>query len=505
MGQLFSGSGLTNQGSALIDPSSGNPTYIGSPQQVLGQTRNLIANAENSPNPLSMQPPDNSSLPRIGKPTFQQAASEGAMPGGMNAASPGLNKAGKLVALLTSGLQGALAGRAANEQATVQSGGRRAGGAGMGFEAGYMLPWQRAMAAQKFAQGQAGLQPVETPYGPMAAEYASRAILPAFIRAGAQEQAAQTKAGAQVQSAEIGHRFQTVPNVGLYDTQSGQMIPGTQQGIVITPDIAKDYQLPSSFVGKPLSLQNLASIQRSSVFQDLPEMTASGPIIIDRRTGKAAPVTGPQGQNYAPPALASPIQVADPNNPGQTIMVPRGKVAGMAGAQSASVTVPKKAMSSEVPTKIGDQRVAFTTMIQHAELLREAARALQNGDVQTLSGLRNSFKNEFGYAGPITAQAIADAYGGEVTNVIAKGHITDKEMGKTSKTIDPSKQNFQTINSVLNAYQALAQSKMNMLGQQENAAIQQSQPNRGPKLGEVRTINGQQAHWDGHGWLAGPK
>lgn len=492
MGQLFSGSGLTNQGSALIDPNSGNPTYIGSPQQVLGQTRNLIANAENAPNPLSMQAPDNSSLPKIGKPSFQQAASEGAMPGGMNAASPGLNKAGKLVALLTSGLQGALAGRAANEQATVQSGGRRSGGAGMGFEAGYMLPWQRAQAAQKLEQGQAGLQPIETPYGPMAAEYASRAILPAFIRAGAQEQAAQTGAqsreqvaqtGAQArtQAALIGQRFKAVPNVGLYDTQSGQMIPGTQQGIVITPDIAKDYQLPQSFIGKPLSLQNLASIQRSSVFQDVPEMTATGPIVIDRRTAKAVPVSGPGGQQYAPPALATPVQVADPNNPGQTIMVPRGQTTGMAGAQSASVAVPKKAMASEVPTKIGDLKVAFNTAIQHAELLRQAAGALQSGDTQILNKIGNTFNNAFGESGPITAQAIADAYNREVTSVVSKGHMTNEEIASVGRTLDPLKQSPQQINGVLNAYQSLMQSKLNMLNQQKNAAIQQSQPTKGGK------------------------
>ena len=163
---------------------------------------------------------------------------------------------------------------------------------------------------------------------------------------------------------------------------------------------------------------------------------------------------------------------------------------GKPGVNSASVQVPKRAALGEVPTKIGDQRVAFTTMIQHADLLRRAAKALNNGDNRTLSGLENAFKNEFGYSGPITAKAIADAYGGEVTNVIAKGHITDKEMGKTEKTIDPEHQNFDTINSVLNGYQALAQSKMNMLDQQKNSAVNKSQPGGGKDVIEWHIENG---------------
>lgn len=475
MGQLFGGSGLTNQGSALIDPNTGNPTYIGSPQQVLGQTQKLIANAENSPNPLSMQPPDNSSLPKIGKPSFQQAAYEGAMPGGMNAASPGLNKAGKLVALLTSGLQGALAGRAANEQATVQSGGRRSGGAGMGFESGYMLPWQRAEAAQKFSLGQAALQPVQTPYGPMPAEYASRQILPAFIRAGAQEQAAQTRGGAQVEAAQIGQRFKAVPNVGLYDTASGQMIPGTQQGIVITPDIAKDYGLPQTFVGKPMTLAGFSSLENAQRFNEQPVEGTAGPALVNRNPaspnfGKVTPL------GLGNPSLGRAVQVGDVNNPGQTKYTTAGQAiaSGAPGVQSASVQVPKAAAKAEVPTKIGDLKVAFNTAMQHADLLQQAANALQNGDVRTLNSLNNRFKTEFGSAAPTNFNTIADAYSREITKMLSSGHMTDAEIASAGGTVSANSSPAQILGA-LQSYRALAQSKLNMLNQQKGAAIQQSQ------------------------------
>jgi hypothetical protein len=115
-------------------------------------------------------------------------------------------------------------------------------------------------------------------------------------------------------------------------------------------------------------------------------------------------------------------------------------------------------------------------MIQHADLLRKAAQALGQGDVQALNGLKSAFKNQFGYSGPITAAAIADAYKGEVSNVINKGHITDKGNEKVEHTLDPTRQSPQQLEAVISAYQSLAQSKMNMLNQQEQGAIRKAQP-----------------------------
>lgn len=176
-------------------------------------------------------------------------------------------------------------------------------------------------------------------------------------------------------------------------------------------------------------------------------------------------------------AANRPVQIIDPNNPNQVKYDSAGNAikTGAATPASASFTTNKAELKSELPTKIGDQKVAFTTMIQHAQLLRDAAKALDNGDVQTLAGLKNTFKNEFGYEGPITASAIADAYKGEVSNVINKGHITDQGNEKIAHTLDPSKQNYQTLDSVLGAYQNLAQSKMNMLNKQIQATQDKAQ------------------------------
>src|SRR6202044_886233 len=129
-----------------------------------------------------------------------------------------------------------------------------------------------------------------------------------------------------------------------------KVIPGTAQGITVTPEIAQDYSLPQQFVGKPMKLSDLNAFR----FQNVPEMTAQGPVIINRNNATARPVTGPQGQQYSPPGLAEPMAVGDPNNPGQTIEVPRSEAFGQAGPQSASVQVPRQAEKAAVPTNIGN-------------------------------------------------------------------------------------------------------------------------------------------------------
>lgn len=98
---------------------------------------------------------DNPGVMAQGQPTFQQAASQGVT-------NPRLTKGGKLLTMLASGIEGALAGRAAEEQMIAQSGGRRSGGFGIGFEGGLQqgqalqqLPWIRAMRAAQLEQLQA--------------------------------------------------------------------------------------------------------------------------------------------------------------------------------------------------------------------------------------------------------------------------------------------------------------------------------------------------------------
>jgi hypothetical protein len=163
---------------------------------------------------------------------------------------------------------------------------------------------------------------------------------------------------------------------------------------------------------------------------------------------------------------------------------------------------------SEVPKDIGTQKVAFNTAIDHADLLQKAAAALKNGDSQTLNGLKNKFKNEFGESGPITAQTIADAYTREVTSVLSKGHMTDSEIQNVGKTIDTNRQNFDQISSVIGAYKSLAQSKMDQLQKQEDSALKRTQTGGGNQGGadhHVIRVAGKNYQYNGSGDTADMK
>jgi hypothetical protein len=142
MGQIFSK--LTQPNTALA--TAGGPAFVGNPSQVLGAANASLPSADAMLGPNVLNPNTSvPSLPFIRRPSVTEAAQAGALPGSGegNVFSPGLSKLGKLGVLLTSGVQGALAGRAAQEQMIAASGGRRAGGIGTGFTAGVQLPFLR--------------------------------------------------------------------------------------------------------------------------------------------------------------------------------------------------------------------------------------------------------------------------------------------------------------------------------------------------------------------------
>ncbi len=200
---------LTNQNSAVMDPKTGQPQFIGTPQQAQQQQQkdaySIAAQPMGAPQaPGTGSPGTAPPIPKLGTPSFMQAAQTGAPPGAANPLSPGLNKAGKLAVLLTNGLQGAMAGRAANEEAVVQSGGRRSGGVGMGFEAGEAQPWRQAGMAQDYAQKQAQTkllqeqgEMVPNPYGgPPIPQALAKVMFPALIK-GTTAENVQSQKGAQ--------------------------------------------------------------------------------------------------------------------------------------------------------------------------------------------------------------------------------------------------------------------------------------------------------------------
>lgn len=488
MGNEFGG--LTN--TALADPNSGQVQWFGNdPNSRMALLQRWAAGQRNfqpsltSADGTQLDPNQSTQAPIVSKPSPQQAAM--GMNGVPDATSPGLTKAGKLATLLSSGLQGALAGRAAQEQNIVASGGRRAGGAGTGFMAGYALPWQRAMMPIQNAQAQAGLQgtqlqnemaraglqPVQTPYGAMPVEFAAKSYLPWMIRSQAMQNVANTRAQASEYGADVGAQSR----LGVARIEQGQPIP-------VDPDVAQLAGFPE-LAGQPVGKGTLDNINkaleaRGFKTQDMGtngEGPNQGMWLLDRggnRIKQVSPfsLTFQRGASFAQNRPEEVVR--DPNNPGVVTYAPASEAMaqGLQAPQSAGTVAAKKTLTSATSGPIAQQSTAFQTAIQHGQLLRTAITALSNGDQTTLNSLKNKFKAEFGVSGPITAEAIADAYGREITSVLSKGHMTDSEIGTVGRTLNVNRQSPQQSLAVIDAYTNLAQSKMNILQQQTQRGMQ---------------------------------
>jgi len=172
----------------------------------------------------------------------------------------GETKLGKLLHVLAAAAQGGVAALGTQNAQQGMEAARQA----------QMLPLQHALAAQQLAREQAQtelsraeVQPVNVPgYGPMPM-WLARASFPALIRGQAQQNVEKMKAQTAENVADINKRFISTP-VGLFDTRTRQVVPATQDGILVTPEIAEDYNLPPEFVGKPMRLSNFAQLEHAS-------------------------------------------------------------------------------------------------------------------------------------------------------------------------------------------------------------------------------------------------
>lgn len=169
----------------------------------------------------------------------------------------------------------------------------------------------------------------------------------------------------------------------------------------------------------------------------LAKMVASG----DAKWGD---VISPRTPQSVKEAFAKEVQAVNPN------------------FSTSTYAIETKAAEKATSGTWADTRLAYNTALDHSQLLMQAATALQNGDVQALNSLKNKFGTAFGATGPITFNAIANAYNHEVTSVVAKGHMTDKEV-ETGGASLPANASLPQIQSVVGAYNSLMSSKRNEL------------------------------------------
>lgn len=122
-----------------------------------------------------------------------------------------------------------------------------------------------------------------------------------------------------------------------------------------------------------------------------------------------------------------------------------------------------RAQAAYLPgTKVGDTVRAFNTAVSHLDTLKEAYKAVQNGEWQTFNSLKNRFQAEFGYAPPNTLNAIAQIVGGEVVKatVGAQNALGDRE--ELRKALEPKLSQGQALD-VIDHFQQLMGGQLHSL------------------------------------------
>lgn len=358
--------------------------------QLQPSTSTVEGSIDGAPTVGTVEPPT-PIAPKMFKPSFTSTLTDPTtgLPTPIN---PAQTKLGKLAAVLGAAAKGALAGWGY-------------GNAAQGAQAAREIPFQEEQQRTELATSRAGLAPVDTPYGPMPAAYAVK-IFPSLISAGARTGAAQigatsrqnvadTNATSRENVANINKRFMAAPGVGLFDTQTRQIIPQTQQGIIVTPEIASDYQLPQDYVGKPLSLQTFASLERAAA-QYAPTVSSesqSTDLMGNTKTQRTSQKVLPGQTGTRGAARPAPTNFVQPTAGGALVPVPQatnvtpirprpgGSIPSTGGARPitstaslatgpSSIAAPWEASMWQLPSDVEQRLAAFGQSPQTQAYLR---------------------------------------------------------------------------------------------------------------------------------------
>ncbi len=217
-------------------------------------------------------------------------------------------------------------------------------------------------------------------------------------------------------------------------------------GQVVDQDTAKRYSLDD--VGKPGTPPEVLS------------MFNGAKATMDKKQQNALALANERGKSFATNRFGSFI---DPANPTQVIPVPFGEAAkrGLHLAVGAQYQTMAAMLKSATSGPIGNEIVAFSTALQHADLLEQAAKNLDNPDTRVLAKISNDLKTQFGDERPTDFNVIANAYTREVTKALTSGHVTDNEISENGATIPRDASPAQILGAIA-AYRRLMQSKINI-------------------------------------------
>jgi len=363
---------------------------------------------------------------------------------------PGLTTGQKLQVLIGSALKGAMAGRASSEQMVAQSGGRRSGGAGLGFEAGFNAPAQETATQQalqrgglenqqlanqvqyspainflKLLQGQAEVGKTQAETGKATAETGKATAETAAIPAKQALEQAQAEAA----------NYKEDPNLGLIDLRTKQPVSSAASA----PLSAEEANVLGKNEGDrvPLKLKNTANEIVNRGFTTV--NTEQGVYERNRGTGTMTRL----GNNPREISLDTPVGALD-STTGKQVMVTKKDIIGSPGRYapvSADTSTPVikqtlKEYASTKPGTAGGTLVANNTAIAHLGLLSDAIDALGNKNTKLFNTLRQKYNEQTGSTVGATFDTVKQAVSGELAKVT--GSLSQGEQEAIKGPLDKS-------------------------------------------------------------------
>ena len=205
-----------------------------------------------------------------------------------------------------------------------------------------------------------------------------------------------------------------------------------------------------------LGVANVTAISREKIAQLKPEQRDDRAIAINQKLAQGQDIT-PEEQSYlkaygkyidqtkTQPGVARmmalgefrPVQALNPET-GQPEWNWSGQAVGQHMGTTANVPFRTAAGMAKFMTsgKGGQTITAYNTANDHLELLGKAMDALQNGDVQGLNQLSNSFRQQFGAAAPTNVNTVKAMLAGELANVAKVTGATDQEIKEQQNNIN---------------------------------------------------------------------
>ena len=267
------------------------------------------------------------------------------------------------------------------------------------------------------------------------------------------------------------------PNSKRWQYLNGEEIPASLlAGAKITPKpVAKKGLRYDAATGEILDQDtqkrySIADIGKPGTPPEVAQMFQDSKAAMDEKQRKALELANQRGVSLGANRYTGFV---DPSNPTQVIPATWGDAAkrGLRLATGAQYKSMESMLDSSTSGPIAEQMVAFSTAFQHADLLENAAKALNNGDTRLMNQVTNDLATQFGDEAPTNFTTIATAYTREVNKALSSGHVTDAELTTVGATI-PLNASPEQILGAIQAYRKLMQSKINIRLQQIQAGMQ---------------------------------